>query len=288
MARHKEKDDEAGGEGLGKLLTRKRLWRDSTGAIVSKRRPEHDKERKRSGPSDSDASPNRAGRHQNHPNLNQTLASRTQKPAPPSPPRSLEPISNGSAFIQGPLASVEGSLLPPGVDDQWPMPNPIDEMPFEDAGFDSFEFLCNAHWGAQPISGGVNSDMPYDNMFAPDTGTMRFFSLCLPILTSSQQVHLTCLSPRPTTFLGCLETRLGLHQTGKAVRLCQITLPKIPVGLELQNTILCQVHIMTIVTHAFSKGTTPSPLTTESNLITPYRQLAKKVLVPPRTQILQI
>ncbi|RFU31571.1 hypothetical protein B7463_g4787, partial [Scytalidium lignicola] len=39
MARHKEKDDEAGGEGLGVLATRKRLWRDANGNIVNSRRP---------------------------------------------------------------------------------------------------------------------------------------------------------------------------------------------------------------------------------------------------------
>ena len=39
MARHKEKDDEAGGEGMGVLATRKRLWRDASGKIVNTRRP---------------------------------------------------------------------------------------------------------------------------------------------------------------------------------------------------------------------------------------------------------
>ncbi|RKF63315.1 putative krueppel c2h2-type zinc finger protein [Golovinomyces cichoracearum] len=41
MARHKEKDDEAGGEGLGVLATRKRLWRDAEGNIVNARRPSY-------------------------------------------------------------------------------------------------------------------------------------------------------------------------------------------------------------------------------------------------------
>lgn len=41
MARHKEKDDEAGGEGLGVLATRKRLWRDADGNIVNARRPSY-------------------------------------------------------------------------------------------------------------------------------------------------------------------------------------------------------------------------------------------------------
>lgn len=38
MSRHREKDAEAGGEGMGKLQTRKRLWRDSNGTVVAKRR----------------------------------------------------------------------------------------------------------------------------------------------------------------------------------------------------------------------------------------------------------
>ena len=41
MARHKEKDDEAGGPGLGMLATRKRLWRDADGNIVNARRPSY-------------------------------------------------------------------------------------------------------------------------------------------------------------------------------------------------------------------------------------------------------
>lgn len=44
MARHKEKDDEAGGEGLGVLATRKRLWRDDSGKIVNSRRPSYTQE----------------------------------------------------------------------------------------------------------------------------------------------------------------------------------------------------------------------------------------------------
>ena len=44
MSRHKEKDDEAGGEGLGVLATRKRLWRDTDGKIVNARRPSYTQE----------------------------------------------------------------------------------------------------------------------------------------------------------------------------------------------------------------------------------------------------
>lgn len=44
MARHREKDEEAGGEGLGVLATRKRLWRDGEGNIVNARRPSYTQE----------------------------------------------------------------------------------------------------------------------------------------------------------------------------------------------------------------------------------------------------
>jgi hypothetical protein len=39
MTRHKEKDDEAGGEGLGVLVTSKRLWKDLNAKIVNSPRP---------------------------------------------------------------------------------------------------------------------------------------------------------------------------------------------------------------------------------------------------------
>lgn len=44
MARHREKDAEAGGEGLGVLATRKRLWKDADGNIVNARRPTYTQE----------------------------------------------------------------------------------------------------------------------------------------------------------------------------------------------------------------------------------------------------
>ena len=37
MARHKQRDEEAGGEGLGIVDTRKRMWRDLNGDIVRKK-----------------------------------------------------------------------------------------------------------------------------------------------------------------------------------------------------------------------------------------------------------
>lgn len=39
MKRHQQKDDEAGGPGLGYLATRKKLWKDADGNIVNTKRP---------------------------------------------------------------------------------------------------------------------------------------------------------------------------------------------------------------------------------------------------------
>ncbi|OTA84485.1 hypothetical protein M434DRAFT_36435 [Hypoxylon sp. CO27-5] len=41
MGRHKQKDEEAGGEGIGTLNTRKRMWKDHDGRIVQKKPAEH-------------------------------------------------------------------------------------------------------------------------------------------------------------------------------------------------------------------------------------------------------
>ncbi|KAI0173250.1 fungal-specific transcription factor domain-containing protein [Hypoxylon sp. FL1284] len=41
MSRHKQKDEEAGGEGSGTLNTRKRMWKDHDGRIVQKKPVEH-------------------------------------------------------------------------------------------------------------------------------------------------------------------------------------------------------------------------------------------------------
>ncbi|KAL7629779.1 hypothetical protein AAE478_001302 [Parahypoxylon ruwenzoriense] len=41
MNRHKQRDEEAGGEGIGTLNTRKRMWKDHNGQIVQKRPIEH-------------------------------------------------------------------------------------------------------------------------------------------------------------------------------------------------------------------------------------------------------
>ncbi|KAH8602034.1 fungal-specific transcription factor domain-containing protein [Bisporella sp. PMI_857] len=167
MARHKEKDDEAGGEGLGKLLTRKRLWRDSTGAIVSKKRPEHEKERKQPAMSRNDPSlvfPRQSvgSAHTN---------SRSPPNELPLSPRSLDPASNGSELTEPPIPDVgvgsekgQGSTA---MDSPWPVP--ARSLPFPDNTLPSFDFLCNGSWPTQPSRANVGPDLPFYDAFAPDS-----------------------------------------------------------------------------------------------------------------------
>jgi hypothetical protein len=63
------------------------------------------------------------------------------------------------------------------ADDQWPVPMDDTILPLEDAVMDPFDFLCNASWGTEPLQGtdhgGMNTDLPYDDIFVPDTGKLR-------------------------------------------------------------------------------------------------------------------
>lgn len=180
MARHKEKDDEAGGEGLGKLLTRKRLWRDSTGAIVSKKRPEHEKERKqpahpRSTP--SSAAPQQVVR-------SDTMSTLSPQSDLPLSPRSLDiaPASNGIEVIDPLLLARSGSGQP-----QVRVASMIDvhpaqdgQVPFQDIEMDSLEFLCNGSWGTDSPYGDTNPDAYYSNHSKSDLGNsilMKKFSI---------------------------------------------------------------------------------------------------------------
>jgi hypothetical protein len=162
MARHKEKDDEAGGEGLGKLLTRKRLWRDSNGAIIADRRPEHEKKRKRPSTTSQDVNSSmQAGP------VESSTPPANDARAPLSPPTS-DPTGSEANGNSGNAVSVS-------ADDQWPVPIDDAILPLEDTVMDSFDFLCNASWGTQPLQngqGGMNADLPYDDIFVPDTGRL--------------------------------------------------------------------------------------------------------------------
>lgn len=177
-ARHKEKDEEAGGEGLGKLLTRKRLWKDPNGVIVAKKRPEHEKKRKRSAISEAGSSIT------SQPQIKSPF--QFQNGALLSPPGSSDPNSASEpidTFGSEAVGSSENGHLSASIDnDQWPISN--ENLTMQDFSEDSYDFLCNASWGNQPYPTDIAADLPYDDIFAPDTAssfnmpfsTMNYYS----------------------------------------------------------------------------------------------------------------
>jgi hypothetical protein len=173
MIRHKEKDDEAGGEGLGRLQTRKRLWRDSSGAVVAKRRPEHEKKR-----SNSSSSSKTAQSHMRATESSVGNGSSYQGNEPLSPPKSLQDHRPVEDDI------MDHSQIPHTAaanDDMWPMPSSVDEASLSSQAqpIESFDFLNNASWGSHP-SESNNTDLLYSDLFAPDTGNFSmalFFAL---------------------------------------------------------------------------------------------------------------
>jgi hypothetical protein len=185
-------------------LTRKRLWRDSTGTIVAKKRPEHEKKRKRSTVSEGELSTT------SQPRSHQT--SRQHPPAhhannifpfpnsiPISPPGSSDPASNVSEhadpFGSEVVGSSENGQPSTFVDDeQWPIPNGNDNLPFQDIPDDSYDFLCNASWGSQPFPTDMPADLPFDDLFAPDTGECSLDSGNIDLLNSIKRALSICLS----------------------------------------------------------------------------------------------
>lgn len=160
MARHKEKDDEAGGEGLGRLQTRKRLWRDSTGAVVTKRRPEHEKRSVSSSPT----SKRLKVRDHSSDSTNAFLA---QKEVPKSPPHSTSEYQ--SYRLDGTRPS-EATGEPRQTTESWPAFSEASTLPEDDAAAaESFEFLYNASWGSHPQKSST-TDVLYNGGSGPDSG----------------------------------------------------------------------------------------------------------------------
>lgn len=159
MLRHKEKDDEAGGPGLGTLQTRKRLWRDENGTVHQKRRPEHEKKR-----TNSSSTPRKAHSRVVNPiddNINPELRN---EPLPALKSVQDLPQRGHHEMNFSPLPRIVGPM-----DDTWPVPSAVDEAS-QGPITESFGFLCNASWGAQPAETN-NAHILYNDVFAPDTAS---------------------------------------------------------------------------------------------------------------------
>ncbi|KAG9239301.1 fungal-specific transcription factor domain-containing protein [Amylocarpus encephaloides] len=156
MDRHKQKDDEAGGYGLGVMETRKRLWRDSEGNIVTKR-PTLPK----NNPVATSLQNNQCSENQQQGNINNNGYNLHQVREPLSPPRSMISLDlKGGRHQQ---MSVTNAL-----EDQWcpdPMPSFSNDVP------DMCEFLANSSWGSQPSQNSLGIGRVDNDMFNPDTAS---------------------------------------------------------------------------------------------------------------------
>jgi len=222
MARHKEKDDEAGGEGLGILATRKRLWRDADGNIVNARRPSYTQDgakrrqvsrTDRKGSSDSSKSDDRKPitrslptpptQMSREPSLaSSTIVVDTGAPsfigneekdelhqdswldmALPSPPNS-EPSMDSAE--QSPSAEIDE--LDTLYEDSWPimhngLPEIVNNSPV--LGRQS-EYPASPSWGPQPFQTfmGAMADSPYDDVFKPEASLYDWQTWNNQVLTS--------------------------------------------------------------------------------------------------------
>lgn len=154
MARHKEKDDEAGGEGLGHLATRKRLWRDADGNIIQGRRPiQQDsvvKKRQSSSASQIQAVVQPQKRR------------RTVAATPPSPS-----LSNSSSTASSAGESIAGDVFrsPSAVEHAFAE---VSDEP------EQFDFLGNSNW-AQAFNVNMNATSSgYNDIFKQEESSLPF------------------------------------------------------------------------------------------------------------------
>lgn len=148
LVRHQEKDEEAGGEGLGDLQTRKKLWRDADGRIVTKRPTQ---------------------------NADQQQARKKQPDMSEDSFQVQDNYFNQDSYqdFNSALLSPPGTLLSTDSLDQFSQVSPGHPMPEQRqvSQDDIFDFLANSTWGDLP-SGPMDmqTDAPMDDMFRPDTG----------------------------------------------------------------------------------------------------------------------
>ncbi|KIW15393.1 hypothetical protein PV08_05439 [Exophiala spinifera] len=153
MARHRQKDEEAGGEGLGVIESRKKLWRDADGKIVSKRPAQGEACRASAKKQATDGSyPSHAG------------STITTEGCNPQTMIHAEPLSPPKSMLSAESLDHFSHQLPELPADR----DFIDHT----AGPDMFDFLANSSWGSHTSTSlGITGEMPLDDMFNPDTAS---------------------------------------------------------------------------------------------------------------------
>lgn len=158
MMRHKQRDEEAGGEGLGVIETRKRMWRDIDGNIVSQR----------------PSLPNQAQRTSAQVSQEQSPSNRSSQPAPEVQAPPSQPGNEVLPESSEQSAQYRIEVLP---GEEWQQSNFIPPTRQGDqAGADMFDFLANSTWGqnqSQTTTGTSNGSdaRMFEDVFNPDTGT---------------------------------------------------------------------------------------------------------------------
>ncbi|KAF2416541.1 hypothetical protein EJ08DRAFT_99462 [Tothia fuscella] len=150
MIRHQQKDQEAGGEGLGDLQTRKKLWRDANGHVVTKRPhlKSDDRQARKRQPGLSDWEPQCQQQFESAQDYFNGYD--TAFPSPPGTMLSTE------SFDRVSQAS----------------PQPSSNEVSHASGMDMFDFLANSAWGNSPSETlSLSQDAPVDSMFRPDTAS---------------------------------------------------------------------------------------------------------------------
>lgn len=180
MQRHRQKDDEAGREGAGVLNTRKRMWKDQEGNIVTKR--------PNLGKNSQPASPT-SDQHQRSQSISTTASVEDTvhalcADAPISPPISSTHSSQSDGHRRRSSDACDATADPtietwvfpplelsPGPElHTYPDPDPLTQEP------DRF-------WSNAPASSlrGLCDDVPYDDIFNPDTGMSPFHFYWEPV-----------------------------------------------------------------------------------------------------------
>ncbi|TVY20738.1 Zinc finger protein klf1 [Lachnellula arida] len=178
LARHRQKDEEAGGYGLGVVETRKRMWRDADGNIVTKRptlpnnNPAATSQQNIANSeiehqTDSNDAPaasqrDKARSENEHQTGSDNYVDMVQNQEPPLTPRSMGSYSSGNDQHQ---TSTRGFIS----EDQWAL-----DVAANCNGDDPemCDFLTNSSWGAQqPQSFSDIAPNPFDDMFNPDTAS---------------------------------------------------------------------------------------------------------------------
>jgi len=148
MLRHQQKDEEAGGEGLGVVCTRKRLWRDPDGNIVTKR------------PRPTLRSNTSSTSFEDLPSNDQDNGPQVYEP-PVTPPPSL---SSAEARMQDDFSCY---VAPEDLQTGFDFP------PLMDAGNEVLDFFVESPWNSQALEPlpAASNNVDFNELFQPDTAS---------------------------------------------------------------------------------------------------------------------